>query len=533
MLSTPSESAPSTSFNAWQWWLAFVVMTGAAVLAQWMNGAYSADFGADPDEPAHAVTCLMMRDYFASGLWQGASPMKFAQDYYDHFPKVALGHYPPGFYLIAGLWLLPSATKTALMLLIGLLTGGLGTLTAGLALRSGLDRWSSMLVGLWLVVLPVTQKQAMLVMSDVLLVIGCLSATWLWARFLERTTVRNALLFGGVAAFAILVKGSAMALALVPVISIIVLRRWTLLKRLAFWIAPLPVVLTALPWTLLTMEITNEGMLDQSVASYFPQAFKYYSEASLYTFGWVLLAVAMLGLGRWIYGAVKHRNPSPLAVSMLGFAVALVGLYLVSPTGLSARYLLPLAPLLVIAAAHGWWLWRADAHPDGYRHVALLVLIIQSHFFVEGGPSKVASGFSSVARHLLESGPPGKVLVVSDARGEGGLVAELAFLSPDRLKQPWTVVRGSKFMSKSDWIGRGYQAAFESAEEFRAAAQRESIAWVVEDTGVPEGYVQRHHQQLAEWSAPWSPAYETQAEKQWVSGKHALKLFHLPTITKP
>lgn len=533
MPSSTSEDPCHPRFGPWQWAVVLVVMTGVAVFGQWLNAAYSADFGADPDEPAHAVTSLMMRDYLVSGLWTGVHPMKFAQDYYDHFPKVALGHYPPAFYGVAGLWLLPSASKTALLVLIGLLAGGLGTLTAALALRSGLERWSSILVGVWLVLLPVTQKQTMLVMSDLLLVIGCLSATWLWAKFLSKPTVGRGLLFGAVAAFAILVKGSAMALALVPVISVVVLRRWSVLKRGAFWLAPLPVVLTALPWTLMTMEITKEGMLDQSVASYFPQALRYYSEASVYTFGWVLLVAAALGLGRWIHAVLKHRYPSPLAVSMLAFSVALVGLYLVSPTGLSARYLLPLAPLLVIAAAHAWWFRCADRHPDGYRQVALLGLIMGSIMIVDGGPAKVASGFSSVAQHLLQRGPVGKVLVVSDARGEGGLVAELAFRSTDRLQNPWTVVRGSKFMSKSDWIGRGYQAAFTSADEFRAAAQRDGIAWVVVDSGVPEGYVLRHHQQLAEWSAAWTPTYEVQAEKQWVNGTHPLKLFHLPTITKP
>ncbi|MBL9142713.1 MAG: hypothetical protein JNM99_03430 [Verrucomicrobiaceae bacterium] len=533
MPSLKPEAPNKSQCHPWQWALVLVVLTGVAVLMQWLNAAYSADIGADPDEPAHAVTSLMMRDYLASGMWKGVHPMKFAQDYYDHFPKVALGHYPPAFYGVAGLWLLPAASKTALMALIGLLAGGLGTLTAALGLRSGLDRGSSLLVGFWLVLLPVTQKQSMLVMSDLLLVIGCLSATWLWARFLVGPTVGRGLLFGVVAAFAILVKGSAMALALVPVISIVVLKRWSLLKRWSFWLAPLPVVLTALPWTLLTMEITKEGMLDQSVSSYFPEAFKYYAEASVYTFGWVLLLVATIGVGRWIYDVLKCRSAGPLAVSMLGFAVALVGLYLVSPTGLSARYLLPLAPLLVISAAHGWWVRRADASPNPYRYLAIIVVMKLSIGTVDRGPVKVASGFGTVASRLLDSGPPGKVLVISDARGEGGLVAELAFRSTDRLEHPWTVVRGSKFMSKSDWIGRGYQAAFASAEEFRTAAQQEGIAWVVEDTGVPEGYVQRHHQQLAEWSATWSPAFETQAEKQWVAGKHALKLFHLPSITKP
>ena len=33
--------------------------------------------------------------------------MAFAQAYYTAFPKVArAGHYPPGYYLLAGVWLL-------------------------------------------------------------------------------------------------------------------------------------------------------------------------------------------------------------------------------------------------------------------------------------------------------------------------------------------------------------------------------------------------------------------------------------------
>jgi hypothetical protein len=75
---------------------AFAVLLGFVVTLQALGGAYASGFGGYPDEPAHLVTSLMVRD-FTAGLdfrhaWQ------FAQQYYLHYPKVAIGVWPPVFY---------------------------------------------------------------------------------------------------------------------------------------------------------------------------------------------------------------------------------------------------------------------------------------------------------------------------------------------------------------------------------------------------------------------------------------------------
>ena len=533
------ESSPRPTFRPLHLVLIALVMTLLSLGLQWKNGTYREDIGADPDEPAHAVTSLMMRDYFAHGLLRGAHPMHFAQDYYDHFPKVALGHYPPGFYALAGAWLLPFPTKTALFLFMALLSGCLGAMTAAIARRAGLGVWASVLVGVWIVLLPLTQKQVMLVMSDVLLTIGCLGATWLWANYMERPTVRRGLLFGVVAAFSILVKGSAMALAAVPVLSILMLRRWDLLKKLSFWLAPVPVVLTALPWTLMTMQITKEGMLDQSVSSYLPQALEFYAKASWHSFGLVILMLSLLGLLKWIERIFNGEcSPQPLEASMLGFALTLVALYLVSPTGFAARYLLPIAPILLVSAAKEWM--HQISRPQAFTFhkrlgsgaVAMALLIACGYASQnERAEHKIASGFSTIADELLHRDAGGKVLVVSDAKGEGSLTAELAFRLPDRVNSPWTIVRGSKFLAKSDWIGRGYATAFTNADEFKAAAQKAGIAWVVDDTGVPEAYRLEHHQQMATWTQAWKADFEVESKKQWTTGSHPVRLYHLAPST--
>src|ERR1700758_3440929 len=73
----------------------FVALLGFVVILQFLGGAYASGFGGYPDEPAHLVTSLMVRDFLASldfrHSWQ------FAQQYYYHYPKVAIGVWPPGF----------------------------------------------------------------------------------------------------------------------------------------------------------------------------------------------------------------------------------------------------------------------------------------------------------------------------------------------------------------------------------------------------------------------------------------------------
>jgi len=74
---------------------------------QWVAGAFRSGFGANPDEPAHYVTGLMVRDYVAQLL--PGSPIAFAQNYYLHYPAVAFGHWPPMFYVLQALWTLAAA----------------------------------------------------------------------------------------------------------------------------------------------------------------------------------------------------------------------------------------------------------------------------------------------------------------------------------------------------------------------------------------------------------------------------------------
>lgn len=106
---------------------AFVLFLSLTVAFQVIKGGYSAEFGETSDESAHYITGLMVRDYVASGFpWP---PMEYAENYYVHYPKVALGHYPPVFYVLEAAWmLLFGPSRVSVLLLLGTLTALFATI---------------------------------------------------------------------------------------------------------------------------------------------------------------------------------------------------------------------------------------------------------------------------------------------------------------------------------------------------------------------------------------------------------------------
>ncbi|MGZ4972189.1 MAG: hypothetical protein ACXWDN_05465, partial [Limisphaerales bacterium] len=122
-MSEADRSPQPGKFNRRTCLLPFLLFFAVVVMMQSFTGAYRAEFGSEPDEAAHYVTGLMIRDYIAHGF--PGSPMHFAKDYYEHYPKVALGHWPPMFYLIQSAWtLIFSPSRVSIMLLMAVLTAG-------------------------------------------------------------------------------------------------------------------------------------------------------------------------------------------------------------------------------------------------------------------------------------------------------------------------------------------------------------------------------------------------------------------------
>jgi len=224
----------------------FAVLLGFMVTLQALGGAYTSRFGGYPDEPAHLVTSLMVRDFIA-GL-DFRHPLQFAQQYYYHYPKVTIGVWPPDFYAALGIWfLIVGASRGAAIMFIAIVA----VTTASVIYVTGkrlIGRWAGVLAAVLFVASPLVQESRARVMTEHVSTLAMLVSTLCFARFATTGRIGNGLAFGIVAAVAILTHGNAWALGLVPGITLALTNRWHLLRRLGLWLAAVPVLVVCVPW---------------------------------------------------------------------------------------------------------------------------------------------------------------------------------------------------------------------------------------------------------------------------------------------
>lgn len=508
----------------------------APVLAlQASNRAYTSDLGAHADEAAHLVTGLMIRDYLAGPLWRLESPAAFAKATYERFPKIALGHYPPVFYLVEGVWLLPFRTRTMALMLCALITA----IAAALVIRLALPLTGppgAVAAGLAFCWIQPVQTYSAIIMSDLMLVAWCLAALLAWRRFDQTRQGKDALFFGACATAAILTKGSGMALALVPPLAMLLTGSLRILKLRALWLAPLPVLLLALPWMAATSHITREGMTGQTPAAFFQEALPFYLRAFPETFGWVatagILGAFVLLIIRWTRG----QGPNPTQALLWSLLTASLLLASLIPAGLDGRYLLPVLPSVLILGLDalsslippGTSLSSAPAAPLAWARAAAIavLLVLGKH----DAPDKWISGPTALVQKIAATSAgrrePLRLLVSSDASGEGSLIAAAALRSPYGL----TVLRGTKILSTSDWMGRSYQAHFDSRETLVRLLAEQRVDYLIIDDGVAPAAWTPHHRLLQTIFATgcpegFDPAFTVPAERRQL--KTTLRAFRL------
>lgn len=482
-------------------WFAFALV---AVMFQWAAGAYDCDFGGHPDEGAHFVTGLMLHDYLVSGFPQ--HPMRYAENYYAHYPKVALGHYPPGFYVLEGVWLtIFPVNRASVLIFMATLCGTFGFLIFNVALRrlgsmalAGVLAWTA-------IALPLTQTLTFTVMADLALAIAVLLAALAFVRFMESGRWFDSLAFGLWASAATMTKGSGLFLALVPPLAIVLSSRYRLLKNKSLWIAVVPVVLICGPWLYFSRGITAEGMIDRTPLEHLKFALPYFAKQFVNVFGAMLIPAAL-----GIFWALRRKRSAegrwlslePFWAVMLALPICLVVFFSGIPAGLEPRYLLPVVPAVLFLFGGGL-IWLRSLFPReqegtlGWELGVVAVLI----FFVGKFRIEVKdfAGFRESVRQLVgEAGARRDALhflISSDARGEGAFISEVAML--DRNRPSHTVDRSSKVLASSDWLGRGYKPAFASDVELSQFIDEAGYDGVFVDEGIPSIFLVPHHEQIS------------------------------------
>ncbi len=477
------------------------------VVVQVSDGAYRSDLATHSDEAAHFVTATLLLDYLGTAF--GTNPVSFAYEYYAHYPKVAFGHWPPLFYVIQAAWYALVGTSPA----AGLLLIGVIAATAGALLAVRLQRWfgavnASLVLGVMFVV-PVVRVSSAALMPDMLAALFVLLAL---LAFCDRTEpgVRWASPWFAVwASAAILTKASALSLLPFAVVGQLLLptiaaRRPT--PRGRAWIASGLLILT--PLAVL-------GLAEWTGLRPFPSLDELPALRDRIQFltrlpqivPWPLLVVALVGS----VGAIRPDPDDPRRMVVLRASVLLLaawlGAQILVRDMVEDRYFLPaLFPLFILFAAGlnrlantatAWTQarWRVPAWRNaatGWGVTAALCLWSVGAMPVATAPRR--SGYSAVADAVSSAGGGPAVLVASDPRGEGALIVA-ALMRDDRSNR--VIVRASKLLASSDWMGGYYQPLATSPAQVLALLDAVPIRFIVlDEEGSVDEQGRPHHQLL-------------------------------------
>lgn len=491
-----------------------LLLVGLVVWGQKRSGAYEDEFGAHPDEAAHFVSALMIRDYFVQlatgGEEEVTHPLEFAKNFHEHYPKVAIGNWPPGFHTLQALWMLAfKPGQQSIFTLMAILTAGLGWLVYWSSRKHLGDSWA-LAAAVLLMVLPIMQKYSSLVMTEVLMGLLVYGSLLIYTRYLEDGHWKWSLFFGILASCAIMVKGSGLVLGLVPPLSILFLKRWELLKKPAFWFPALIVGAVGYPWYKFTMVDAVDGFAGDSPSiSFFAKALAYNVNKLVETGGPVfLLCIA------WALASLAKKKPDQdqstrqpnLYFPMLGILfLAVPLLHCIVPAGMEHRHLIPMLPAFVVFTAYGMkglLEWIAKEKPKVSQKKAAWILVgvgLAGMFSSAKEPvyNKGYSGFRQVVEELYKVEDwPGPVLISSDASGEGMFVAEAA-LADDHRATSRKVVRATKALGKSKWSGKEYIPLYEGQAGLRELLKEGKYWAIVIDGAVkkqrPDNYGKFQH----------------------------------------
>jgi glycosyltransferase involved in cell wall biosynthesis len=466
-----SQVAVASGYFQWSWralvpyaaaGLAYLSLVAAALFHL---GAFQAEF-LGFDESAHVVTSLMVHQYVHDGLWAGLAPLSFARDYYDHYPKVAIGHWPPGFYIVQSVWLaLTGVSRASFLLLSSLLAALLGLVAVWLCRRENLPSPLSFAAGAVTALSPSVLANASEVMSDSLAAICLLVAAILCRFWLPGLTLSRGLAFAAASAAAALVKGNAFCFALLPPLALAVSSRIRSLLLLRAWLPLLAAAVFLMPWYLHTWDL--------AVAEVFPLP----DRSVLNRFRYVLSRnslglLSLAGPPMAIFAALSYPSLWPRWPAMLSVPPALfLFLTFLSPHT-DLRLFLATVPVLCFAAA-----CRLRSLPPLLSAGILLTAAAAAHFYSPLQP-KSSQGFVQAASwarsHPAFLSRP--VLVASNAGGEGAWIAELALHSPSPQS---TTRRASKILASSDWMGQNRRLLFQNDAELRSILASNRISSVV------------------------------------------------------
>jgi hypothetical protein len=482
----PIQPQPHAAWRALEYAAVCAALWMLAALLQWKAGAFAAELSGNPDESAHYITGLMIRDYIAAGHF--TSPLTYAERYYAHYPKVAFGMWPPFFHIVEALWTFVfSPGKASVLSLMALIAAATGT-SIYYVVRPKYGRIAALACGALFVLAPLVQATTAAVMADGLVALLDLWAMIYLVRYLESERTRAALVFGAFTALSMATKANGVALVLLPVLAVPLTRRWHLLRARGLYYAAAITLVFGVPWLALSYWLIQRSIGGEAVTPMVIAGTALtYVRVLWAALGWGLSLFCVLGIAGFLAGLWRNRTDFTLAGS-LALLLAVWTYHSLIGNGVDRYMVGALPPALILTAAGLVWAARRilpRAAPVSVRAAALGALAAAAFAAQTWAvPHKPYQGFDQPAHFLLTTPEfaAGNFLVISNARGEGAFITEVAMHDhrPGHL-----VLRSTKVLSSATWYGSVYRLRYRNDGEIRNFLDRAPIDAVLLDTRPP------------------------------------------------
>lgn len=483
----------------WEYGLVGIVLFIEAFLLQWFGGALDSEYSRYSDEPAHYVTALMVYEYLKSEDY--SDPLGFAEDYYAHYPKVALGHWPPVFYVLLAVWFIFfGVTRISVMCFIALIAVSTGIVIYHLA-KSQFDKRGGIFAAILFLALPLVQQATGVVMLGHMVTLFTLVSVIFLARFLSTEKFIHGFLFSIFAACAILTRGSAWAICLMPILSMLFAWRFSMLTRPVFWLTAIPILVLCAPWYLIMPSINSGATVGGSVFSmgFTQQAVPHFAKILFEAIGIVIFIPAILGVwSKLIFPLLRRKQVDLMWSALAALIVATYLMHIFVAVAFDSRYMLITMPALVLFAVAGieWIIEKfKTSEYDKYISVSIYTLVVIIFLLTNFSVSATTNtGYSLALSEISKQLKTGQhaVLIASDAFGEGTIIAAAA---AQRSSEDY-FLRGSKLFVDQDWSGRVLKEKFHSTTEIAELLNEIPVNAVILDASINAESQRYYHDML-------------------------------------
>ena len=446
-------------------------MIGVVLLTvQVSGGAFEAEFMGHPDEAAQFVSGLMVYDYLAT--LPRDNPIAWAGQYYLHYPKVAIGHWPPGYPAMEAVWFLFLGASRMTAMMLQWLIGVVALTMLYRLCRAALPLPITAAILVLTIAAPVFQQGLEQAMAD----LGCL----LWSVLLMQACVRLVEKQDRTAWYlvvlwlsaAALTKGTAVCLAPVPLVALLASRKPIRIPP-RLLVGEAGCLLGAAAWYFSMGGVRAWGGMSLDV----PWPGRLIGHLA----GWGFLALAVFGLRR-----------KPLALVAGSTVACTLGVSLVVRAVQEDRHWIIALPAILILSGLAVSRFRRP-------WVAAALLLPAVALFPFQRCHEPPSGFRDLLRQLRR---PSRMLVSSASWGEGAWIAVTSLAE----RRPASfVMRATKVLALTGWSGEGYRLVTPTQDAVSRRLDELAVDIVILHT--PVNHQARPHHTLLQSTMSVNPAW--------------------------